>query len=391
MTLGRATTALAATAATVLAVVACGDDSLFGADGRDGAAGADAGSQSPDAGLGGVDGEAVGSASGVVIVHAAAFPAFRLCFEHYPELPPQPDRVVMPEANVVGVEVGSVVRIAPLTRPPGKVFVIAQRKVAAAPAETTQSCGELLDPAALLANSDYYEAGELTTPLGVENVSLLAIAGCGGLSYLNALGVPASDCGAGYDGVYGSLEAKTLALLPSIVATERSLPVQIVHLSTLLDDSRATGERLEVTFGAFEDAGAGALEQSVAVDPPLFDPSAPVTLSLDQTTESMYGTHGFRIARVPEGDGTATFTFDQSLAEVQQLSSPRAVPTTYYLSASNYVLLLLGDPRIAPTFADGGTNPTFDRRRAVHLLAVPVKEPEEAAPPAALDAGADDR
>ena len=73
---------------------------------------------------------------------------------------------------------------------------------------------------------------------------------------------------------------------------------------------------------------------------------------------------------------------------MQQLSAPQTVPTDYYLAASNYALLLLGDPRIARTYADGGANPGYDRRRAVHLLAVPVKDDvEDAGTPSVDDAG----
>ncbi|OJY28152.1 MAG: hypothetical protein BGO98_21645 [Myxococcales bacterium 68-20] len=379
--------AIAITIATVAAGTACGADgeSAFG-DGTN----VDAGDF--DGGLGAPTSDAgsVGSASGVVIVHAASFPAFRLCFENYPDLPPQPDRTVMPQANVVGVEMGSVVRIGPLDRRPGKVFVVAQRKVAATPTESAaKSCGELLDPVQgeLTRDLEYHEAGELTSPLGVDSVSMLAIAGCGGGAYLQALGVPQAECGAGYDATHGSLHARTLTLLPSIPATEQSLPVQIIHLSTMLEANRGDGEDVEVTFGPL-DGGAYALEQPVASNPPLFDASAPVTLTLDQSIEATYGTHGFRIALRSSGDAGASFTVDQSLAEVQQLSAPQTVPTDYYLAASNYALLLLGDPRIARTYADGGANPGYDRRRAVHLLAVPVKDDvEDAGTPSVDDAG----
>ena len=75
---------------------------------------------------------------------------------------------------------------------------------------------------------------------------------------------------------------------------------------------------------------------------------------------------------------------------MQELSFSPTVPTTYYRSASNYALLLVGDPRIAPTYDDGGANPGYDRRRAVHLLAVPVKDDdvEDAGTPSVDDAGA---
>jgi hypothetical protein len=68
---------------------------------------------------------------------------------------------------------------------------------------------------------------------------------------------------------------------------------------------------------------------------------------------------------------------------VQEQSSPLDVPSTYYRVASNYALLLLGDPRVTPTFTDGGPNPQYDQRKGVHVIAVPVLDPERA------DAGSD--
>ncbi|MBX3215368.1 MAG: hypothetical protein KF850_25250 [Labilithrix sp.] len=385
----RTSVAIAAAAsAAIVSLLACGDSNLSAMFEPGGPV--DGGART-DAGFGAPEDEDHGSASGVVVVHAASFPAFRLCFSGYPELPPQPELAVMPEANVVGVEVGSVVRIPPFERAPGKVYVIAQRKVSAGPADVTKSCGELLDPAQgeLFAINDYNEAGELTEPLGVTNVAVLAITGCGGLGFIAPLGVPQDECGPSYDTSYGGLAAKTLALVPSGAATAESLPVQVVHLSTTLEAHRATGEVVDVTFGAFDDTSTTPLAQAVVREPQLFEPTPAVRLTLDEDGEAMYGTHGFRIAlRATDGGADATVAVDQSLAEIQQLSAAQALPTSYYATASSYALLLLGDPRITPTHADGGANDRYDPRRAVHLLAVPVKEPTDGGDaPTTRDAG----
>ena len=69
---------------------------------------------------------------------------------------------------------------------------------------------------------------------------------------------------------------------------------------------------------------------------------------------------------------------DQTLEQVQAISAPRELPTTYFGIASNYALLLLGDP--APRLFDGGAD--TDGRRALHLVAIPVIDPK-------ADAGAD--
>ena len=61
---------------------------------------------------------------------------------------------------------------------------------------------------------------------------------------------------------------------------------------------------------------------------------------------------------------------------------------SYYRSASNYALLLLGDPTHKPKLAGGGDNPAYNPRRALHILAVPVLDPtkqDAGAPDAATD------
>ena len=395
--LGAAALALLVSAA---AVVACADMDASLTDATDNDAGARGdGGFGSDASSIPAPAPGVGAVSGVVILHAAAFPSFRLCFENYPELPPQPDVALMPAANMVGVEVGSVIRIGSLDRPPGKVYVVDQREVRASPRDPLdRKCGALIAGRDLVVNRHYQLAGEITTPLGVGQVDLLAITGCGGKSWLDELGASSGDC-TDWEQTEGSLLARTVELVPSVIATESTLPVQVIHMSSLLEAKRAQGEAIDVTFGALDSSDGGrSLEQTVVANPPLFEAGAPKMLAVDQTSAAMFGTHGFRIALRPVDDpaGTAdpTFFVDQSLAEVQELSffAP-TVPTDYYVSASNYALLLVGDPRITPSYADGGANPAYDRRRAVHLLAVPVKDDDadDAGTPSVDDAGAIDR
>jgi hypothetical protein len=322
------------------------------------------------------------AADGVVLVHAAEFPSFRLCFEHLPELAPQPDRVAMPQANVVGVEIGSAVRIAPLSVP-GKVYVIREERVrSTVGSEGGVPCGERIctpddtRQTCLRPNLDYQEAGELLEPVGFSGVELLSIAGCGGEAYLEPLGVDPAGCGEGWNPVTGNLASRVLRLVPT--SSDGALPVQLVHMSSALETYAGDGT-IEVTFGPL--ANEGPLAQPVASSPPLFEASDPTTLSLEESDDAIYATHGFRITTT--GGGKPPLAIDQSLAEVQELSAPRALPNEYYRAASNYALVLLGDPRFARELQGGDAGPTYDPRRAVHLLAVPVIDPDRdaGAPP----------
>jgi hypothetical protein len=360
-------------------VAACGADSAgSGASGTVDAGSSDSGT-SVDAGTVPAP---IGIANGVILLHAAAFPAFRLCFENYPELRAQPDATLMPRSNGVGVEIGTAVRIPPLDRAPGKVYVFNQKKVVATRGDSADpSCGHLLDPGTTTKNFEYLEAGEITTPIGTGSVTVLAITGCGNDPYLGLLGLDSSECDPPWDGRDGSLKARTLTLVPGSARTEKELPVQLFHLSSVLEKQRE-GQTLSVSFGELD--ASGALAQRVADAPALFDASAPVTLPLDPSSQSVYKTHGFRIAYGGAGSGVS---IDQSLASLQELSSPDSLPGPYFAVAERYALLLLGDPRI-PRTIDGGANPAFPLR-SVHLVAVPVVRSLDAGTLTPSDAGFD--
>jgi hypothetical protein len=230
----------------------------------------------------------------------------------------------------------------------------------------------------LLVDRDYFVAGEIDRPLGEDGVSVLAITGCANQVYLNALGISNASCGPGWDITSGNLRAKVVDLNTTREgATDTSLPVQLFQMSQALDSFKGDGGTLDVSFGELLSGDSG-LPQPVPAGA-LFDPGAQTALALDQSEAATYGSHGFRITARSTG---GTFSAEQSLAAVQQLSSPQEVPTSYYRAASNYALLVLGDPAHEPTYPDGGVNPRYNPRQAVHLLAVPVLDPSK-------DAGAD--
>jgi hypothetical protein len=323
------------------------------------------------------------AASGVVIVHAASFPAFRLCFSNLPNLQPQPDSKVMPDANVVGVEVGSVVRIDPLDAP-GDIFVIDEKLVQSAAGSSGRTCGELTcatGSTCLQKDRDYHLAGHVDAPLGKANVQVLAITGCGAKFDLDAVGAKSEDCPKTprpWDLLTGNLDMRVITLAPQ-VRNQASIPAQVVHMSFLADNEVAAGNDLEVSFGKF----SGGSLTSIAHDPTLYQPGTATELAVDTSSEAIYAQAGFRVAIVPKGGGAAKYSLDLSLADVQSLSSPRDVPGDYYRVASNYALLLLGDPRISPKVDGGAPDPNYDPRRGIHLLAVPVLDPAQ------LDAGSE--
>lgn len=377
-------------AGIVLASVACSSMETLGAEDSNGPGPATSGKEDGGGVSATPEGPPYGpAASGLLLVHAAGFPSFRLCFQNYLDLPPQPDSTIMPEANVVGVEIGSLVRVAPL-KAPGTVYVIQEKRIRQAVGQTgavpcrtliaAKGTSDYSDIESLDVDIDYHVANAIDRPLGEEQVSLLAISGCGNQPILNSLGLPSSSCGSDFDSVKGNLKAKVIDLkATSKKADDSTLPVQLFQMSQPLADFNANGATVAVTFGDLR-SDAGALGQSVTTGK-MFEGGGQTDLALNQTESAVYGAWGFRVTAMTSG--TTFFTLDQSLAAVQELSSPRELPTTYYRAASNYALLLLGDPTHTSKLSDGGANPLYNPRQAVHMLAVPVIDPSQ------VDAGAD--
>jgi hypothetical protein len=375
--------------------VACSMGSATSAAARDG----EGGSSSSSSGGFGADGGASPSTGGengdlaptdnaVILVHAAGMPAVRFCFENALDQRPQPDQETMPEANVVGVEVGSAVRLPPLKNgKPGKVWVFNESLIRQY-VGTGQTCRVLLEAA-----NDAYEMPAIESDYS-KGVHLLVLRGCQGKTNLTTRSK--EECGQDYDplatepgtpdAAKGNLSLLDIELKGAF-RKGAALPTQVLHLSQALESARATDE-LAVTFG--DVTTPDAFHASSAKNPVLFADKptdlGPESPTFPTSDEAIYANVGFRV--VLKG-ATTTVVAQQSLADTQKLSSPRDIPTTYYSAASNYVLLLLGSPAEAQQ-PDGG-----DPRKGVHLLAVPVVDPAkfdgggaDAGP--AIDGGAGD-
>lgn len=358
---------------------ACGD-MASSADFGDGAERGNNGGQEPSASNGDKNGgsatppELVPTDNGVIMVHAAGMPAFRLCFENELDRRPQPDSDVMPDANVVGVEVGSAVRLAPLRGAPGKIYVFAEPLLR----DEGFSGGKGRTCSALLQDATMFKLAHEMKPVASDlskGVHLLVLKGCQGKTIVT---YTKGECGEDYDenNPHGNL-AMIETELKGGKRTGNELPSQVIHLARPLESAR-NGAALAVSFGDVKTNDSP--HSSVAVAPQLF--GAPLSLtkspSFDPTNDAIYADVGFRVT-LTNGTNAPQVVAQQSLADVQKLSAPREIPSTYFAAASNYVLLLLGHP--APKLNDGG--PNDDPLRKVHLLAVPVIEPKD-------DAGAGD-
>lgn len=304
--------------------------------------------------------------TGVVVVHAARFGAFRLCFQNYPDLEPQPDAKAMPEANVVGLDVGTAVRLDPLASAPGEVYVIDERAVRTTVGSRGVKCRDRIcagGAKCIRENIDYFKTPPVNEGVGATAVSVLAITGCP-----NRLtpGASPATCGASWQPETGNFVARAFALRGASTAGGGT-PFQLVHLASDLERRRGAGEVLSITFGPL----GGAHKTELARDPKIDAVTDPRPILLDGS-EPSYARDGFRVSVVAgDGGADASFSTESSLAQIQKMSSPRSVAPDYYTAGASYALVLLGDP------AESEKGDAGDPFRAVHMLAVPVVEPSD--------------
>lgn len=404
----RGAFALGIAAFTVIAAAGCaslGD-----------ATNAESGVDDPETNLGAGDADAetppnaspsTQGATGVVLVHAARFPAFRICFGSNDDTPPLPASDLMPEANVVGVEVGSYIRLDEVTLGGGgDVYLFAEEAVR----NKEASCSALIGGGDFVRDRDY-QLAELRLPdgddggartLGLNALYALALTGCGSSAFLNAIPPrPRTDdlgalCGPERAAGKGSLELHVIPLNGGASASGDASAtkdgdetgLRLVNLAAVGDD-----DEIEVAFHARDDAADAPTPISV---PALFEVGERQVIRFDRSNQPVYAQLGFG-ASVTSGEGEPMTTW-QSLAEVQELSAPAVLPSDFFGHDSDYALFLIGDPAHTRTLpGEAGANPMYNRRLALHFLAMPLLDPSKGgedgdpsdggAPPGDQDAG----
>jgi hypothetical protein len=328
-------------------------------------------------------------ANAIVLVHAAGFPAFRVCFAGAPNDLPQPSVDVMPESNVVGVDVGTAVRLPPRHEKLGQAFVFPEsvlRPLYPAYGGSGPTCDQVLNAQGTKPYA--IDVGSVDRDLS-RGVHALVLGGCQRKSIdANAT---TDRCGADWTAASGNLKLTTLTLTAYSRLGDARLPVQIVQLSPALQ-RRAQGRALGIAFGALGGGAAPAPFVEGAVPFGEAVPNPPAALDYSTTDVAAFATSGVFVtlgaalddAGVPvdAGAGAAReIVIRQSLADIQKRSSPRSLPADWFSVASSYVVLSVGDTN--PLLPDGGKDD--DPRRALHLLAIPLATPDAGA--ATDDAG----
>lgn len=326
------------------------------------------------------------NSKGVILVHASPnLPAFRLCFGKLSggslvstpvssALRPLPDRALMPDSNVVGVEIGSAVRLSPLGQ--ADVGVLSDDRVFAIPEADVRPgggadlpCSQRICPTSfsstclakdppVVGQRGYYDLGQLPPRAVQDNIQLLVLHGC----VPGAADAGLASCGAGYNPTTGNMKLSVLPLTAYTTLTHSQFFVQVAQLSDV-----AVGTALSVRYG---ELGNAASMQDIALSGNFgqIAPSGfPENFTLDRSASGIYASRGFRISV-----GSQIFT--KSLAEIQLVTAPQALPEALYASTSNFVVLLLGDPSLSNLEGSALSSMT-EPGLLLHLLVVPVGQP----------------
>lgn len=367
--------------ALVVTAVACGSSAdsasaFTGGGGGDGAIASDSGASPANGGGGDSDaGSRVGapSAGSVVLVHASRnLPAFRVCFSGFSQTLPLPDDKIMPNANVVGVDVGTAVHIGKLDAngtsmadaavpmydageagagPPltGDLSVIEEKLARqffpqGTDASAWPNCQELTQ----VLKQNGYEGHGLYTLLGTALshsdmfATFVIVKGC-----LPDTTLTTKECGAGFTTAKGNLAYETLE-----VAAQDGTDF----------DFKGVAATPAVPDGAvlfFNPKPTGTQTPAIAVQAGAVSEAASSPLPPDTTD---YTNSVFEL-RDPKNLSNVLLT--QSLADIQARSAPRVLPAAFFSLRSTFVLFAIGDPAIVDKTAPN----------ALHLLAVPVQDP----------------
>jgi len=353
--LAPSTLAAVGACALVAGAIACGSqDSAFerGADSTtaDGGNGSSGGKFDGDGSTsdGGPPTDA-NPVDGVILVHASYnLPAARVCFDDREELRPLPDDKLMPRSNLIGLDVGTAVRLPSLHRgdSPTRLTMVVYAESAVRAAGPTVTCHDL-DPKknlALVENKNFWRVPIAAAPFVDRGITVIALEGCVGDGSPT---LDAAHCGVTFNTPSTSTLRATTHHLDA--PTGDGVRARALVLSDAL---RASKNTPTLTYGDLQDSKT---RRSFTWDTtsPL---SKPLQLEVP-AREDVYEAYGFVGSATGGG-------LQQSLALTQELSDPAELPRALYAGPSTLAVFLLGDPAL-----DAKVDPS----RGFHAVTVPVR------------------
>lgn len=326
---------------------------------------------------------------GVLLVHAASLPPLRLCFGERGSEQPVPLDVIMPESNVVGLDVGSVVRLPNITGPLGQVVGFPEESLRG----STRPCRQLVEDSELGPVS--HRLGTLDADLS-QDLHLVALTGCERLA--DDPSASKERCGPSWDEAAGNLRLVVTELQPRRRSSPSSIAVQLVQLSGALDHALGPNGYLGLGVQSGNAPPSIVLAERVPFGVP--HPAEPAEVRLPPFSATDGGAAAFgetnlvlQVARgevgappafPTDGGSIGETVLTQSLAETQRLTLPSALPPDFFATVSSFVLLSVGELAPKSELPDAGRDP----RTLLHLLAVPLAIPADPRDAGTRDAGA---
>jgi hypothetical protein len=342
--------AVLATVASAGAVVACGADSTS-------AFGPESGADLGDAGLPPIavpssdaaqdsapqnDGGATvrASSTALFLLHASYdLPAVRVCFESAGSLAALPRSNLMPSSNLPGLDVGRVVRIGDLGGVTGlaqkpKVHVFVESAIRGTP---DAACSALLADVALKKGEHRYEAKFVDATINTGAPLVLVLEGCITAATPDAKCAPAGTKDR-------DLAVRAISLPTPTAAGASNLHWQPVNVAPELPSAAIWFAQ---TFADTAPTASAAFGQVGAVQ----------TTPFDRSVIGNYASFAFGVRA-----GGINLT-QASMADVQDVSLPGAVPSEFYVPEASMALFIVGSKEAVDAAPDA---------RALHVVAVPI-------------------
>lgn len=333
------------------AVVACGADSTaeFGPGGRtdpndaggfpsDLPIGDSAPNPAPQKDAGTVTGG--GASTALFLLHASYdLPAVRVCFESAGSLAALPRTNLMPNSNLPGLDVGRVVRIGDIGGVTGlpqkpKVHVFVESAIRGTP---DAACSALLADAALKKGEHRYEAKFVDATINTGTPLVLVLEGCVAAATPDAKCAPAGTKDR-------DLAVRAISLPAPPAAGASNLHWQPVNVAPELPSAaiwfaQAYADTAPTATAAFGQVGVVQ------------------TTPFDRSVLANYASFAF-------GVRAAGVNLTQStMADVQDLSLPGAVPSEFYVPEASMALFIVGSKEAPDAAPDA---------RSLHVVAVPI-------------------
>ncbi len=222
--------------------------------------------------------------------------------------------------------------------------------------------------------------------------TVLVVSGCRPTALDTGVYAPnATRCGATYDAALGNIQGTTFTVSDATPSSLRTtgMSAQFVQLATAFGSAVTLSATLGPLAAVADIDGGDTSPQPLAnrqrfQEPPSVVTNIPLLAEPDASDLTPFVTHGIVVTRDDVANdatdgGAMPSRIAVDLEAIQRISSPTALPSTYFANG-NYLFALIGDPTDPAKqlrSPDGGVNAAFDGT-GLHVVAVAVARPDDA-------------